>query len=133
MLFWTISENLVSAQSIVIEMTVQDLKEIDRRLQEYEILKKIVSEQQFTIGKLEEGLSSEKKINELNERELDLQKRIIDVQKMEIETQKRAFADMKEVADRSLKLAEVSKPKSNWQLQGLLGLAAFVIGVLIAK
>jgi len=30
----------------------------------------------------------------------------------------------KERTDRALKLAEVGKPKSNWELQGLLGLTA---------
>ncbi len=36
-------------------------------------------------------------------------------------------------ADRALKLAEVGKPKSNWELQGVLGVAAFALGVLIGK
>ena len=31
------------------------------------------------------------------------------------------------------KLAEVGKPKSNWELQGVLGLAAFVFGFLAGK
>jgi hypothetical protein len=39
-----------------------------------------------------------------------------------------AFAKEKELTDRALKLAEVVKPKSNWELQGILGLVAFVIG-----
>ena len=37
-----------------------------------------------------------------------------------------AFEKEKELTDRALKLAEVGKPKSNWELQGVLGLAAFV-------
>ena len=39
----------------------------------------------------------------------------------------------KELTDRALKLAEAGKSKSNWELQGLLGLAAFVLGVLAGK
>ena len=39
----------------------------------------------------------------------------------------------KELADRALRLAEVRKPKSNWELQGLLGLAAFAFGFLSRK
>jgi hypothetical protein len=44
-----------------------------------------------------------------------------------------AFEKEKELTDRVLKLAEVGKPKSNWELQGLLGLAAFVLGFLAGK
>ena len=129
---WTIFENSALSQSVEIQIDVQDLKEMDRRLQEYDLLKKIVAEQQNTIGELEKSLDSEKKTNELNEREIDLQKRIIEVQKMEIESQKRAFADMKEVSDRAIKLVEVSKPKSNWQTIAMGILGAIILGILIA-
>ena len=44
-----------------------------------------------------------------------------------------AFEKEKELTDRALKLAEVGKPKSNWELQGVLGLAAFVVGFLAGK
>jgi len=39
----------------------------------------------------------------------------------------------KDLTDRALKLLEVAKPKSNWELQGLLGLVAFVLGFLAGK
>jgi hypothetical protein len=38
------------------------------------------------------------------------------------------YERQKELTDR-----EVGKPKSNWELQGLLGLAAFVLGFLAGK
>ncbi len=44
-----------------------------------------------------------------------------------------AFDKEKELTDRALKLAEIGKPKSNWELQGLFGLAAFVLGLLVGK
>jgi len=44
-----------------------------------------------------------------------------------------AFEKKKELTDRALKLAEAGKPKSNWKLQGVLGLAAFVLGFLAGK
>ena len=44
-----------------------------------------------------------------------------------------AFEREKELIDRVLKLAEAGKPKSIWELQGLLGLAAFVLGLLVGK
>ena len=39
----------------------------------------------------------------------------------------------KELTDRALKLAEAGKSKSNWELQGVLGLAAFDLGLLVGK
>ncbi len=44
-----------------------------------------------------------------------------------------AYERQKELTDRTLKLAEVGKPKSNWELQGLFGLAAYVLGLLVGK
>jgi len=38
-----------------------------------------------------------------------------------------AFEIEKELTDRALKLAEVGKPKSNWELQELLGLTALMM------
>jgi hypothetical protein len=38
-----------------------------------------------------------------------------------------AFEKEKELTDRALKLAEVGKPKSNWELQELLGLTALIM------
>jgi len=37
------------------------------------------------------------------------------------------------LTDRALKLAEIGKPKSNWELQGVLGLAVFILGFLAGK
>ena len=41
-----------------------------------------------------------------------------------------AFEKEKELTDRPLKLAEVGKPKPNWELQGL---ADFVLGFLVGE
>jgi hypothetical protein len=48
--------------------------------------------------------------------------------KREAEVYRVAFEKEKELTDRVLRLAEVGKPKSNWELQGFLGLAAFFLG-----
>jgi hypothetical protein len=53
--------------------------------------------------------------------------------KREAEVCQVAFEKEKELTDRALKLAEIGKPKSNWELQGLFGLAAFVLGLLVGK
>jgi len=39
----------------------------------------------------------------------------------------------KELTDRALRLAEIGKPKFNWELQGLLGLVAFAFGFFAGK
>jgi hypothetical protein len=39
----------------------------------------------------------------------------------------------KELTDRALKLAEAGKSKSNWELQGILRVAAFVLGFLAGR
>jgi fructose-bisphosphate aldolase class 1 len=88
-------------------------------------------EQGKTIAELEKSLVIEKRTNELNERELYLQKKIIEVKDMEIAGLNRNFDQMKEVADRAIKLAETVKPKSNWQLWGLVGVIAFVAGLAV--
>lgn len=134
MLFWIVSGSKGFAQSSVViplEIELQDLREIDHRLQELDLLRLKSKEQEKTIAELDKSLATEKRTNELNERELYLQKKIIEIKDMEIAGLNRNFDQMKEVTDRSLKLAEVSKPKGNWQLYGLLGVIAFVAGLAV--
>jgi len=45
----------------------------------------------------------------------------------EAEVYRTVFEKEKELIDRALKLAEAEKPKSNWELQGLLGLTALIM------
>ena len=125
--------SLASSQSIVVplEIEVEDLREIDHRLQELDLLREKSKEQEKTIAELENALAIEKRTNELNERELYLNKKIIEVKDMEIQALNRNFDQMKDVADRAIKLAETSKPKSNWQLYGILGMAAFLLGLSV--
>jgi len=133
-LFWTVSASRAFAQSSVaipLEIELQDLREVDRRLQELDLLRLKSKEQSVTIAELEKSLAIEKRTNELNEREIYLQKKIIEVKDMEIAGLNRNFDQMKEVADRAIKLAETVKPKSNWQLYGLLGVIAFVAGLAV--
>jgi hypothetical protein len=48
--------------------------------------------------------------------------------KRDAEVYRVAFEKEKELTDRALKLAEVGKPKSNWELQAILRRAAFALG-----
>jgi hypothetical protein len=58
---------------------------------------------------------------------------VTDLAKREDEVYQTAFEKEKELTDGALKLAEVSKSKSNWELLGLLGIAAVLLGILIAR
>jgi len=58
---------------------------------------------------------------------------LTELAKRETEVYKTAFEKEKELSDRALKLAEIGKPKSNWELQGIMGWAAFVLGFLAGK
>ncbi len=62
-----------------------------------------------------------------------IQEKLTELAKREAEVYRIAFEKEKELTDRALKLAKVGKPKTNWELQGLLGLAVFVLGVLVGK
>jgi len=121
----------VSGQSnvvIPVDIELQDLKEVDHRLQELELLRQKSKEQEKTISELENSLVIERKTNELSEREIYLQKKIIEIKDMEIQALNRNFDQMKEVADRAIKLA---KPKSNWQLLGLAAVVLFIAGFVV--
>jgi hypothetical protein len=58
---------------------------------------------------------------------------LTELAKREADVYRIAFEKEKELTDRALKLAEVSKPKSNWEFQGILRLAAFVLGFLAGR
>lgn len=126
------AEELIS-KGIIVETDLQSLRKIDEAVQREPILNDLVKEQAETILKLQGALADKVSLLDLEKRENVLNLRIIEIQKREIEGINKNFDQMKEVTDRAIKLVEVSKPKSNWQLQGLLGLAALVVGVLIAK
>jgi len=65
--------------------------------------------------------------------QLEIQKKLTEIAEKRAEVEHIAYQRQKELTDRALKLAEIGKPKSNWELQGLIGLAAFVVGVLVGK
>ena len=123
---WALSQPAREGSDEHIDISVTDAQEVARCLQDRKLLRQLSDVQAQQIENLKREV-------ELLQKESELKDRIIALKDMEIAVQKRVFNDMKEVSDRALKLAEISKPKSNWQLQGLLGMAAFVIGVLVAK
>ena len=116
---------------IVLDIGLRDLQEVDRCFQERDLLREIDREKDKTIAELKKSLDLVQKDLDLERKENDLNERIIKVQEREIAGINRNFEQMKEVADRAIKLAETSKPKSNWALIGTVLLAVFTLGLVI--
>jgi hypothetical protein len=85
------------------------------------------------IAFLEQRVSNLEKENDLLKQQNITQEKLTELAKREAEVYRVAFEKEKELTDRALKLAEVGKPKSNWELQGLLGLATFVLWFVVAR
>ncbi len=85
------------------------------------------------IALLEQRVSNLEKENDLLKQQNVIQEKLTELAKRETEVYRTAFEKEKELTDRALKLAEIGKPKSNWELQGLLGVAAFAIGLLMGR
>lgn len=129
MALWMNSIGLALAQPIAVDEDlicekVSDAQEIVRRLKDYEILKEINQLKDQRIANLEKEIS-------LLRQEVELKNQILVIKDLEIQIQQRTIQDLKDLSDRAIKLAEISKPKSNWQLMGLAGLTLLLIGMLI--
>ncbi len=85
------------------------------------------------IRALEQALELAKREKALADQELEMQKKLTSLAERERDLYKVAFEKEKDITDRALKLAEVSKPGSDWKLQGLLAVAAILLGVVIGK
>ena len=85
------------------------------------------------IALLEQRVSNMEKENDLLKQQNVIQEKLTELAKRETEVYRVAFDKEKELTNRALRLAEVGKPKSNWELQGILGLVAFALGIVIAK
>ena len=85
------------------------------------------------IALLEQRVSNMEKENDLLKQQNVIQEKLTELAKRETEVYRVAFDKEKELTNRALRLAEVGKPKSNWELQGILGLAAFVLGFCAGK
>jgi len=67
------------------------------------------------------------------EQQLEIQKKLTEIAEKWAEVEHIAYERQKELTDRAIKLAKVGKPKSNWELQGILGAAVFVLGFLAGR
>jgi len=96
--------------------------DIDRR--ELELRKEQDALKDQRIANLEKELA-------LAKQEIVLKDKMLEIKDMEILATRRALVDMTQVADRAIKLAETSKPKSNWELLGLAAVVLFVAGLVV--
>jgi len=118
---------------IAVELSLRDLKEIDRRLQDYELLKEVDKAKDDRISNLEKDLTRAQKELDLEKRENDLNQRMITLQQREIDLQKQSFDQMAQVADRALKLAEQGKKSAASEiLEWVIRIALFAAGVFAA-
>jgi len=116
-----------------LDIGLPDSQEILRRLKDYELLRKMDLEKDKTIENLEGQVANLNRTRELDKREIEICQKMIEIKDKEIAGLNRNFDQMKEIADRAIKLSEVSKPTSNWQVYGIAGMALFLAGMLIGK
>jgi hypothetical protein len=119
-------------QSTRFSLDLPDLKEWYKESEEYPDMKKLVDSQEKTITELKKSLAIAERERDLEKRDNELSQKIIGIKDKEIEGINRNFNQLKDVTDRAIKLAEISKPKSNWELQGILygvaGIAGYFLG-----
>lgn len=117
----------------LVEVERQSLKRIDESIQKEPVLQKLVDSQAKTIAELEKSLAIAEKERDLERRDNELSQKIIGIKDKEIEGINRNFNQLKDVTDRAIKLAEISKPKSNWELQGILYGIAMAAGYFLGR
>ena len=82
------------------------------------------------IALLEETSAVQKQQIANLEAQLDIQKQLTSVEARRADVERLAYEREKELTDRAIKMAEVSKPSSNWQISGLLAAVGIILGLL---
>lgn len=126
MLLLIASVTVGSAQSVSVEMDLKDLQEIDKRLENFETLKEIAAKQTVQIEELTNSVSILRDQRKLDQKEIELNDRVIAIKDQEIEAQKRAIADLRDISDRAIKLAETKK-SSIWETYGPIAVIAIIV------
>ena len=73
------------------------------------------------------------KENDLLKQQNAIQEKLTEIAKRGAEVYRVAYDKEKELTDRALKLAEVGKPKSNWELQGIIAFCSFRYSFLLFR
>lgn len=116
-----------------IEINLPDLRKWDEESQKYPLLEELAKEQSNTITALKSDLAIVRELLALEEKKNDLNEKVIGLKNQEIAATNKAFVEMKDVTDRAIKLSEISKPKSNWEIQGILYAVALAAGYFLGK
>lgn len=111
----------------------EDVKAQVQKLKECEVDQKELAKRREQEAIKDQRIANLEEKLRLKDQELLLEKKISEIKDMEIESLQRSFKAMESVADRSLKLAEISKPKAfgNWQLLGAAGVIGYIISELV--
>lgn len=91
----------------------------------------MVKEQTKTITELKSSLANKSELLELEKRENEINQKMIEIKDKEIVAVNKNFEQMKEVTDRAIKLAEVSKGGGVSQNTVLGGIVGIVVGLII--
>lgn len=108
----------------IICIDIPDTQRVDRCLQDNEILREMVTVKDQQIANLEKEV-------QLKAQEIELKDQIIVLKDMEIAVHQKSFEQMKEVADRAIKLAETSKPKTPWVTFLSILVTVFTLGMVV--
>jgi len=127
-----ISFSSVIAHSQELSFPLSDTQKILRNEKECDIDRRELELRRQQDALKDQRIANLEKELDLAKQEIVLKDKISEIKDMEIVATRRALMDMTQVADRSLKLAETSKPKSNWELLGGLGLVAIIVTVIAA-
>jgi hypothetical protein len=121
--------NLGFCQFVSVDIEVPDLRELDQRLNNFETLKEIAAKQTAQIEELTNALKTANDTIALSARENELNAKILAIKDQEIAAQARAIADLRDISDRAIKLAEAGKPSSKWWMIPVSILAGIVVGI----
>jgi hypothetical protein len=100
---------------------------VARCLQDRELLRQLIQVKDQRIANLE-------KENELLKKESELKDKIIAIVEREVDSTRRALNDMKDVADRAIKLSEVGKKSPLMDIiEWIIRMLCFAAGVYVAK
>jgi hypothetical protein len=121
-----------ASEFIIDGSDIGSVQEIDRCFQEREILQSTKVEQTGEIADLKKSLSETKIALEAETRSKEASEKMNAVLEREIAATTKNFEQMKDVADRAIKLAETGKPKSVWETWGPLGVIAIIVVTIAA-
>jgi cell division FtsZ-interacting protein ZapD len=130
-----IAERNLLVSPVEICQTPEDVRVQVQKLKECEVDQKELAKRREQEAIKDQRIANLEEKLRLKDQELLLERKIGEIKDMEIESWKRSFVALESVADRAMKLAEISKPKAfgNWQLFGAAGVIGYIISELVHR